>query len=224
MSLTDAATVTWDGKSFFQMLSHKAICERAAQSGFCDVLLRLTLAIYRGPRRLSYQGLVASQRYANRGVVPGCSIATTIVKVYCLQPFDCFCRDFPETRLDAYIDDFQLSAAGPRKALICSFLSAAKGLRSAIQDGLGVPLASEKAAVVATSAELTRTVRDALGEDGGRSELESAITLGIDFDAGRRRPRLKGKWTAMTKRQKEANQIIKRTVHFAYAGAENQGN
>ena len=44
----------------------------------------------------------------NRGIAPGCSFATTLVKVYCIQPFDEVVEKHPDVDFDIYIDDLQM--------------------------------------------------------------------------------------------------------------------
>ncbi len=85
-----AATLLWDGVSFFDSVDHGKLEARARKAGFPLQLLRPALAMYKAPRLVSMGGFVAKELLPRRGVVAGCGFATALIKAYCLDPFDDF--------------------------------------------------------------------------------------------------------------------------------------
>ena len=93
---------------------------RAKDLGFPTPLVRLAIAMYTGPRWLYTKEGIANPISPNRGIAAGCSLATTLVKVYYLVALDrlndeCILASKPHLGkcfFDAYIDDFQISSQG----------------------------------------------------------------------------------------------------------------
>eukprot|EP00959_Pyramimonas_sp_CCMP1952_P174599 3648741-Pyramimonas_sp.AAC.1 len=55
---------------------------------FPRCLIRLAVTAYRGPRFVSLSSLVDGPRYATLGVIAGCSIATTGVRIFVIPALD----------------------------------------------------------------------------------------------------------------------------------------
>ena len=53
---------------------------------------------------------VAEPARPTRGVVPGCTFACTLVKVYNISSFDAFLVRKRQVELDVYVDDLQIVA------------------------------------------------------------------------------------------------------------------
>ena len=132
--------------SFFQMLRHGPMLQRARASGFPMPMARLAVRLYRAPRRLALSGAVADCAIApNQGVAPGCAWATTMVKVYCLAPFDAVVGRHPRAVFDVYIDDVMISAEGSgEQAVADSIVAAADDARATIARDIGAALARQK--------------------------------------------------------------------------------
>jgi hypothetical protein len=76
-----AAAITSDLKKFYEALDHGLLLERAARHGFPMQIVRLAVAAYRGPRVIRMGSFIARELFADRGVIAGCSLATTLTKV-----------------------------------------------------------------------------------------------------------------------------------------------
>ena len=111
-----AGVVVQDMTAFFQAVDLKLLGERAKRLEFPMCLARLATAQYTGPRWLYTDEGVAKAVSPNRGIAPGCSIATTLVKVYYIETLDEFVKEcaqkFGESAVgfQAYIDDFLIEA------------------------------------------------------------------------------------------------------------------
>ncbi len=112
-----AAALLWDMASFFERISRRKLRRRVVDTGFPLVIARLAMAACAGPRMLSLNGALSAPTYAWRGIAAGCGFATSLVRVYCLSPFDFLvrelrfeCDDDVDDDFDSYIDDLVLSA------------------------------------------------------------------------------------------------------------------
>ena len=87
---------------------------------------------------------------------------------------------------DYFVDDFTLEAVGSFRAVLRDVVRYAGKLRKVIEVELEASIALEKAAVVASSPALARSVRSLLREVAGRP-VAATKNLGIDFSAGKPR-------------------------------------
>ena len=69
-------------------------------------------------------------------------MATTMVKVYCLAPFDRVVTWHPEVAFDVYIDDLQISARGREDLIVENIVAAAADLRVAVRGEIMADLAA----------------------------------------------------------------------------------
>lgn len=183
-SNSTAAAILWDMKSFYQMIRHDLLMDRAVATRYPLPLVRMLIALYKAPRHVTILGETAPAVKPTRGVVPGCTHAQTLVKVYCLQPFDSFCVRHPSTPLDVFVDDLQVAGYGDEERVIQETVAAALDLRTVVSNEIKAALASTKSAVVASKTRVARRIRALLGADGGEPVVV-AQALGIDFAAGR---------------------------------------
>ena len=148
-----------DLSSFFKHLDHQVLWNRALDANFPDPVTRLALASYRAPRHITQEGRIAAPLAAQRGVIAECGLATTWVKVYCWRPSLEFKRRHPHVTLDAYIDDFAISASGANDGVVKQRLhNAAVDLMEVIRKELKCQVAKHKSAVVASSTNLAKDI------------------------------------------------------------------
>jgi hypothetical protein len=178
------AALAWDLKSFYQRIHHRLLLQRAIQAGFPAPLIRLNLAIYRLPRRLSLDRFLAEPITPSCGIIPGCPFATTLVKVYCLVPFDGFISRNPEVHFSSYIDDLLLAVHRDTEGLaVRAALAAAEDLLNVVRVQFKSTVAASKASVSCSRKSTARRVRYGLGALGGSNNPKSVV-LGIDYVAG----------------------------------------
>eukprot|EP00959_Pyramimonas_sp_CCMP1952_P234325 4896140-Pyramimonas_sp.AAC.1 len=73
--------------------------------------MAVCLAGYRSARFMVLCGVLAPPVFGDHGVIAGCSIATTMIRVFGLESFDSVVLG-PSTTLDVYIGDSGLNAVG----------------------------------------------------------------------------------------------------------------
>eukprot|EP00959_Pyramimonas_sp_CCMP1952_P111842 2339374-Pyramimonas_sp.AAC.1 len=100
-----AASVLWDLFKFYEGMHLPLVEARAKQLGFPSQITRVCMTAYRGARFLTLSTLSVGPYYSINGVVAGCSMATTFVRIYLIPVID----PLPIPRdvfLDIYIDDY----------------------------------------------------------------------------------------------------------------------
>ena len=96
----------------------------------------VALFAYRCARHVAYSGIVTNAWFASRGMIAGCNLATTLVKVYCIIPFDKVCALSPEATLDVFIDDLTGSSTGSPDVVEKALVDCAHQLHQAVQQDL----------------------------------------------------------------------------------------
>eukprot|EP00959_Pyramimonas_sp_CCMP1952_P088024 1841831-Pyramimonas_sp.AAC.1 len=86
-------------------------------------------------------GIADGPFFALRGIVAGCTFATSLIRAFALEGFDPIPRgpDF-----DVYVDDLSLSATGKPSCVLKLLVSGARALHSAITTNLKCKLAMDK--------------------------------------------------------------------------------
>ncbi len=182
-----AAAMIVDLEAFFETIDRDLLRERARQANFPLAILDLCLATYAGPRMLSMGGIIAKEVYPTRGIVAGCGMATTLVKLYCRDPFDTFVEKLPkDLHFDAHVDDLVISGEGAPSRLVEEMAEIEGHLHGMILHDLKGTVAEGKAAVVATSRELTKRLRQKIPRITGPVRM-CMMNLGVDCTAGRKR-------------------------------------
>jgi hypothetical protein len=185
-----AATLIYDMEAFYESIDRELLLERARATGFPEPLIRVCLAAYGGPRMLSMEGALAREMYPTRGIIAGCGLATTLVKVYCVAPFDKVQKALPApVHLDAHIDDLVLTCEAEPRRILVDLPKAEKELQHAIGVGLKARVAEGKAGLVATTKDLAEELKRRIPAIEGPVR-RSMANLGTDCLAGKRRGRL----------------------------------
>jgi len=140
------ASVLIDLRSFFDHLNHADLAARAEEAGFNFNVTRLAISAYRHPRALCKKGVLAAPLFPTRGVLAGCGLASTMIKIYCLKAFDQFKMQWGgEVSLDTYIDDLTLTVVAATDDEVRSILvGATAALRALIEADLKCSIALEK--------------------------------------------------------------------------------
>ncbi len=185
-----AITILEDMESFYETINREILIDEARRLGYPTCLIRASLAAYAAPRMITFGSAVAKELHAQRGIIAGCSFATTLVKIFYIRRLDEMVKEIPRNvKIDGYIDDLALSAEGPRGRIAKDIIRAYVIMVRILTEELGCSLAPSKAAVVASDRELGRTVARAIGR--GDVYGTSAVNLGTDVTAGARRKHLK---------------------------------
>eukprot|EP00959_Pyramimonas_sp_CCMP1952_P190905 3992454-Pyramimonas_sp.AAC.1 len=70
----------WDMTKFYENFSHERLVAEARKFGFPTAITQLCVSAYRYGRFVSMASAVAGPFFARRGVVAGCSMATSLVR------------------------------------------------------------------------------------------------------------------------------------------------
>ena len=88
----NAIVILGDLEAFYEGIDRGVLLEAARETGFPEGIMRAAIAAYAGPRVLTMQGTISRAVYLVKGIIVGCSLATTPIKVYMLKVIDDFCR------------------------------------------------------------------------------------------------------------------------------------
>ncbi len=184
-----AAAILTDLEKFFEHVNHDLLLERAAKHGLPVPLVRLAFAAHSGPRMIRLRDFVAEEVYADRGIIAGCSLATTLTRVYSLDAYDDFVERCPNVNFDNFIDDNVISAEGPPESVARDLSHAAVQLHEIVTNQLECKISRRKTKIVAADSGVgLRLQRAAMSLMGG-ALAPSAPNLGTDYAAGRQRRR-----------------------------------
>ncbi len=132
---------------------------------------------------------VATELYADRGVVAGCSLATTFTRAYSIEAYDAFVRRNPQIHADNYINDNVLSMEGHKDVVVNALKKAAIDMDQVVREDLRCRVARRKTKIVATNDLVGKRLKRAAEAAIGGELAPAAADLGIDYAAGRRRAR-----------------------------------
>ncbi len=186
------AALLYDLDSFFyETIDRDLLLQRARLTGFPEVIVRVCLALYACPRMLALDGALSREVYPERGIIAGDTMATTLVKVYCIGALDELCRRLPPTvNLDAHIDDLVLTAEAEPSVLVTDVPKAEVMLMKTITDDLRCTVSIAKAGLVATTHKLATELKRRIPAVAG-PVVASMPNLGIDCRAAAPRGRTK---------------------------------
>jgi hypothetical protein len=170
----------WDLRNAFENVSREKLWGFGKQFGYPVDLLRMSISSYRWPRYLLMGNLISRPIGPGRGIGAGSAFATYELTLYLWSTILLHTSMHPTVTLSIHVDDFGQSATGNDDAETASRLVAsAKFIHEQLIE-LGMPLADDKAQLVATSAVLTKIVQTDLGTIAG-PHLDSVRRLGMDY-------------------------------------------
>ncbi len=191
------ATLLWDLAAFFETVKRVPLWFRAKRLGFPTTVAAVSLNAYNAVRLLSLAGALSRPVEAANGIPAGCGFAMSLTKAYCVEAFDRVVNIFAEMSpsppaLCAYVDDLAISAEGSHRQVTENLQRAMEALRGEVEGPLACRIEADKAAVVASSSRLVKSLRESFGAYAGPGGTEGATNtavtnLGIDFAPGRRR-------------------------------------
>eukprot|EP00959_Pyramimonas_sp_CCMP1952_P079760 1667962-Pyramimonas_sp.AAC.1 len=127
-------------------------------------------------------GLVTGPFRATHAIIAGCSVATTLIRVFVVKSIDKAGLPY-QVRLDIYIGGYGISATGSDKVVYEGIVKGSAIIHDVILSDLHGQVAIEKAALVASSPLLASRIRAELGDLAG-ADCNSAVNLGIDQTCG----------------------------------------
>ena len=91
------------------------------------------MASYGIARAVRYGPFVADRRFASRGIVPGCSLATTFAKLYMVRGMDKLVVQLPKVTWNVFIDDGAAASTGTPEAIAEEVADAVEALRTSLR-------------------------------------------------------------------------------------------
>jgi hypothetical protein len=127
-------------------------------------------------------GPIASEiLFPQTGIAAGSAFATYELTLYLRDAIIAHEAACPNVTLSIHVDDISQSVAAQTATEVIELLTASANLiASAIEGRLGMPFAEDKGLIVATSPELARELRLALGPQAG-VDHHTVRRLGVDY-------------------------------------------
>ena len=157
-----AGAVFLDLAAFYDSIQRDKLLEAAGRWGFPTGVLRLGLEMYAGPRHLQAGSFGSHPVWARRGIMPGCSLCTSLAKLAVLEAMLSTVSQWPRVTIDIFIDDLTFNAVGGRQQVTQDIGEAAESFAEKIRP-MGCEVAPAKTAVVGSDAETARALRLAVG-------------------------------------------------------------
>ncbi len=182
----EAAAIVEDLESFYELMSRSRLLKEAERRGFPGPVVRTALAAYAAPRFLSLRGKISRETFPKVGIVAGCALATTFVKVYYISVYDQLAASIPPSvQVRVYIDDtIMTSEASPAK-VVEDLVMARRRFIDLATNVMAGRIAEDKTGIVATTRSTASRLKWACGVEG---PVKDAMEyLGVDYAAGRRR-------------------------------------
>ena len=201
-----AACISMDISAFYEHVSHEKLASFAVGLGFPIGPLRAALRAYKWPRFVQHCRMVGPALSPTRGIVAGCTFATSLVKAYYFTGFSSLQRLWLEARLavdlDVYLDDITVAARSSSPTeLTSTMIEAGCGVVQVVEQ-LECSVAPAKTAVAASSRAVAyRLAARFLGHEAAVRQHDAYGLLGCEVrQAGRwkhrqapRRTRLRAK-------------------------------
>ncbi len=206
----EAAAVMDDLESFYELMSRSRLLKESERRGFPGPVVRACLAAYAAPRFLSLRGRISRETFPKVGIIAGCALATTFVKVYYISVYDQLAVAIPPSvEFKVFIDDTIITSEAPACKVVEDLVMARRKFHELVTEVLGGKIAEGKAGVVASTRSTASRLKWACGVEGPISNAMEY--LGVDYTAGRRR----GVLRKGTKREKRAQRAVLRRRRLA---------
>ena len=174
----DSAAFLGDLKKAYEKVGHRRLWQECAAVGFSLRLLRVLLAIYGGPRRIFIQGAYSRAVTLAATIVAGCTMATTMLRVFLTRVLDRFTAvwDIP---LAVYIDDLSLDVVGKASKILEDLPKAVAYLVCLLVDVLGLLVSWAKSFFLGSTPALRRALAHAV-RSLGTGVRQQGVLLGCD--------------------------------------------
>ena len=218
--LQGADTACWAGdlSKFYERIPLAQLVAAAKDLGFPASMLRMALGIYKGARHIQYEKAFSSAVFARSGIIAGCSLATTLVKVFMWRTLDAAWALHPGIKLKVYLDDILLQWVGhlrsrrfvPLKGMVRAIVH----YTEVIDEELAALVNTSKTCMVASTKVILQKLGEQLRGYGVIAE-DGCRLLGVDYGCGGRRRR-----KVMAKRKSKAVKKCRRILRLSKTRAD----
>ena len=173
--------ILWDLHKCYELINHASLVQAGHKHSYPMAILRVTLALYRAPRRILLSGVISREIMPSCGIIAGVSSATAELRLILLDVTMSHIERHPKVDLNIFIDDLALdSTAQDTYTLVEALTEAAQDLAFNLEQCLDMPIARSKSSVLSNSVRSANLLRRCLKDLGG-PPLGSVRSLGIDF-------------------------------------------
>ncbi len=201
-----------DLAKFYEHIPHALVLEKSAELGFPLTIALLAINQYGGNRRVSVDKCWSQSVCTVHGVVAGCSLATTLVKIVLIQVMDVIRARYPRLVLFVYLDDITLLWRGFRVAQLRSFVDAIADLVRMLEVDVHAKVSRDKTVVVASCRSFLEYLvasLSPLGFSGQHEVRQLGVDLSLERTArARRRPVRRRRFSVMRRRLPRLRRLL----------------
>ncbi len=169
-----------DLRKFYERVPHGLVLKKAVAHKFPLTVALLAVGQYRGRRRIGVSRCLTEAVTTSQGIVAGCALATTLVKVILLDVLDEVLRAHPRLRVAVYLDDIKLVWRGFSVLRANDFIEGVRMLVRLLEEGIYANVSRDKSLFIASSkALLDKVIRDL--SDLGFEGCAEARLVGVDL-------------------------------------------
>eukprot|EP00959_Pyramimonas_sp_CCMP1952_P173937 3634464-Pyramimonas_sp.AAC.1 len=126
--------------------------------------------------------MISDAVFAQFGVVVGCSLATTMIRISSIGPLDKIAWS-PHVDFKLYIDSSSIAAVGTHREVVSGVVEGARALQSAAAE-TGATLSADKAILICSSKAVGLEFQDSLGIELSGPLVKSGVNLGVGDTQG----------------------------------------
>ena len=236
-------TIAWQGdlEKCYELFPFGLILREAETLGFPCTLARLAINMYAGARRIVVDKAYSKAVGTTKGIVAGCPMATTIVKVCMRRLMRKLDEAFPSITRRIFLDDLSLQWKGRRLEKVGArgggkgweapkvFMEAVKFCAEGLESTLKAKV-SKKSRYLASSKSLLEACinegkRMGLGEKGEGADITRY--MGVDYSAvtsvSGMKPTRKKRWVKAKEKVKRVRQLRKPGCEVGHIWASGPG-
>ena len=172
----------------YEHVCHARLVTFALQHEFPLSILRLCLEAYASPRRLMINGCCTEPfELGGTSLVAGCSMASTLLKLYMLTVFDTMTKFYTHMELDVFADDIDMATSSSSKQeVVTRTVAAAKRLVWLLENVLHMKVSTAKCRILASH----KWVKDQLQlrlQGTGLQVAKWGLKLGVQYTLTKQR-------------------------------------
>lgn len=166
----------------YEKIRHKLLVDHARRYGYPLALLRLNLAVYSGPRVISYGGCVSRAVQLGASIAAGCSAATALLKLVLIPCFDEATELYSTLEFFVFVDDTDIDGSGEAEELAENLVNGTRFVVRYLEAKLQCPVSREKSKALGSSQQLRGLMEPGMSAIG-IGLAKTGKKLGVTFSA-----------------------------------------
>ena len=178
------ATILYDLLKAFDHVAYQKLIDAAVRTRFPMRQLKLLLQVYRAPRHVELDGVAGKELRVQRGIIPGCAFATTLLQLLLVGPLREVRAAHPTVSIRVVVDDLSLQRFGDQHRVVQELEGASSCLARVLKLA-GCEIATKKSKVLSNTLFVRAKLQTRLAPLGVKA-VQAERNLGSDYTSGKR--------------------------------------